>query len=213
MHKKLLLICLIFLLIGCKKIENDDNYITLINDCFNDNYITNKVSTGYKYYVPRGVKKVRDYDYNQVFLVDDSYMYLYVDIISYFYKREIKNVQTDDAYYYQPINYNENTGYIKIVQSEEIYYVTMLYHYSKIEVYTTKENLNKIVMLSSIILNSINYNDNVIEKVLDGDLGKFSEFTYEVEKPDGASNNFSQFLEEYVQKEEEVEKKEQLPDE
>ena len=50
----------------------------------------------------------------------------------------------------------------------------------------------------------------VIEKVLSGDLGQFSEFTYEIDKPDGASSNFSQFLEEYVQKEEDTE---QLPDE
>ena len=50
----------------------------------------------------------------------------------------------------------------------------------------------------------------MIEKVLEGDLGQFSEFTYEVKKPDGASSNFSQYLEEYVQKEDETE---QLPDE
>jgi hypothetical protein len=40
-------------------------------------------------------------------------------------------------------------------------------------------------------------------------LGQFSEFTYEVEKPESANSNFSQYLEEYVQKEE----TEQLPDE
>ena len=50
----------------------------------------------------------------------------------------------------------------------------------------------------------------VIEKILEGDLGQFSEFAYEVEKPEGASSNFSQYLEEYVQKEENFE---QLPDE
>ena len=45
-------------------------------------------------------------------------------------------------------------------------------------------------------------------------MGQFSEFTYEVDKPEGASHNFSQYLEEYVQKdEEEIENTEQLPDE
>ena len=62
------------------------------------------------------------------------------------------------------------------------------------------------------MLNSITYNDTVIEKVLEGNLGEFSEFTYEVKKPDGSSSNFSQYLEEYVQKEEQR-KKEKLPDE
>ena len=74
------------------------------------------------------------------------------------------------------------------------------------------KNLSKMVTLSSIILNSITYNDRVIEKVLEGNLGEFSEFTYEVKKPDGSSSNFSQYLEEYVQKEEQR-KKEELPDE
>ena len=69
-----------------------------------------------------------------------------------------------------------------------------------------------MVTLSSIILNSITYNDRVIEKILEGNLGEFSEVTYEIKKPDGASSNFSQYLEEYVQKEEQ-QKKEDLPDE
>ena len=42
-----------------------------------------------------------------------------------------------------------------------------------------------------------------IEKILDGDFGQFSEFTYEVDKPEGSSSNFSQYLEENVQKVEE----------
>ena len=62
-------------------------------------------------------------------------------------------------------------------------------------------------------MNSIDYNQNVIEKILEGDLGQFSEFTYEVDKPEGASSSFSQYLEEYVQKEEEEEPTEQLPSE
>ena len=52
----------------------------------------------------------------------------------------------------------------------------------------------------------------MIEKILEGDLGQFSEFTYEVDKPEGASSNFSQYLEEYVQKED-TEEMEKLPDE
>ncbi len=210
MQKRVLLLCTIFLLIGCKKVEENSSYIELVNDCLNDYSITNNVSIGYKYYVPKGVKKIHDYDYNQVFMVDDNYIYLYVDIVSYFYKRNLNTTQDEDVFYYQLIDYNGNNGYIEITQDEDDYFVQIVYHYSKIEVYTSKEKLNKIITLSSIILNSIDYNDTVIEKVLKGDLGEFSEFTYEVEKPDGASNNFSQYLEEYVQKEEE---EEQLPDE
>lgn len=211
MLKKILVICLCFLLLGCQKISNDNNYIGLVNNCLNDNHMTNDVSLGYQYYVPKGVKKVHDYDYNQVFLVDDTTMYLYVDIVSYFYQKELKNSSlNNDAYYYQPIQFNGKTGYIRITEEEQKYFVSIVYHYSKIEVYTTLQNLPKVVTLASIVLNSIDYNDAVIEKVLDGEIGQFSEFTYTVEKPEDASSNFSQFLEEYVQKEEETER---LPDE
>ena len=67
--------------------------------------------------------------------------------------------------------------------------------------------------MSSIILNSIEYNYIVIDKILEGELGQFSEFTYEVDKPEGASSNFSQILEEYVQKDDEEEISKGLPDE
>lgn len=210
MYKKLILICFLLLLCGCTKVSDNNNYIESVQACLNNHSITNTVSTGYKYYVPRGVRKVRDYDYNQVLLVDKSYMYLYVDIISYYYDKELTMENDNNSFYYQKIDYNGKSGYIKIDKKDEEYFLKIVYHYSKIEGYVDEENLTKVVMLSSIVLNSIQYNDTVIEKILEGDLGQFSEFTYEVDKPEGASSNYSQFLEEYVQKEEETE---QLPDE
>ena len=210
MRKKIIIIFLLFLLIGCKKINNNDKYISLVTNCLNDKGITNNVSLGYKYYVPKGVKKVKDFDYNQIFLIDDSKVYLYVDVISYFYDKEILLENNSDYFYYHDINYNNKQGYIKITKEKnKDYFVSIFYNYAKIEFYTEYENLNKMITLTSIILNSIEYNDTIIEKVLKGDLGEFSEFTYEVEKPADANSNFSQYLEEYVQKE----KEEQLPDE
>lgn len=209
MQKRIALVCMLFLLIGCKKVEDNDHYIELVNNCLNDKHMTNNVARGYQYYVPRGVKKIHDYDYNQTFLIDDCTVYLYVDIISYYYKKELQAQQNSEDNYYQFIQNGDKNGYIKIRKDGEQYFLSIVYHYSKIETYTTKKNLSKIITLSSIILNSIDYNDVVIEKVLSRDLGQFSEFTYEIDKPDGASSNFSQFLEEYVQKEEDTE---QLPD-
>lgn len=210
--KEILFICFIFLIAGCTKIDDSDNYIGLVSDCFTDKKITNDVSLGYKYYVPKGVEKVHDYDYNQEFLVDNTSIYLYVDIISYYYKKELQYDRTGNEYYYKKFNNKKKTGYIKIDEDNGKYLISIVYNYSKIEVYTSYDKLNKMIVLSSIILNSITYNDTVIEKVLDGNLGEFSEFTYEVDKPEGASSNFSQYLEEYVQKEDTSEKDE-LPDE
>lgn len=211
MHKRLMLICLLLLLSGCTRVQSSDNYIESVQNCLDDHPISNEVSSGYQYYIPKGVRKIRDYDYNQVFLVDNTYLYLYADIIGYFYDRKLATEKDKDDYYYQNFSNNGKNGYLRIVEEDDDkYYVCIFYHYSKIEGYVPKSKLTKIISLSSIILNSIEYHDAIIEKVLEGDLGKFSEFTYEVDKPDGASSNFSHFLEEYVQSEKETE---ELPDE
>lgn len=211
MHKKLVLICFLLLLVGCTRVNENDNYIESVQNCLNVQHNVNTVTLGYKYYIPKGITKLHDYDYNQVFLMDNCYMYLYVDIISYFYDKKLETSKKPEDYYYQEFNYKDKIGYIRIQkQNDNQYFLEIIYHYSKMEGYVQKDKLTKIITLSSIILNSIEYNDTVIEKVLEGDLGQFSEFTYEVDKPDGASSNFSQFLEEYVQKEEETE---ELPDE
>lgn len=213
MHKKLILIICLLLLSGCKQITDNNNYIDKVYNCLKKEKITNEVSLGYKYYIPKGVKKIKDFDYNQVFLVDDCYLYLYVDIISFYHNKELKISNNDTAYYYETFGFDGKKGYIQILESDEEYYLNIIYNYSKIEGYIPKAKINKVITLSSIILNSIEYNHTVIEKVLKGDLGQFSEFTYEVDKPEGASSNFSQILEEYVQKEDEEEIIEGLPDE
>jgi len=210
MHKKFLLVFCLLFLVGCKQVVDDDNYIDKVYSCLTEQSITNDVSLGYKYYIPKGVKKIKDYDYNQVFLVDDFNLYLYVDIISFFYKEELKRTTNEFENYYKAIDYNGKIGDILVAEEEDYYYLSIIYNYSRIESYVPKDKINKAIILSSIILNSIEYNDNVIEKVLEGDLGQFSEFTYEVNKPEGASSNFSQYLEEYVHKSDTTE---QLPDE
>lgn len=204
MKRKILIIFLLSLLLGCKKIENNnDNYIELVTNCLNDKGITNNVSLGYKYYVPKGVKKVKDFDNNQIFLIDGSKVYLYIDVISYFYNKEIKLVEKSvNDFYYHEIKYKDKIGYIKIIKVKEEYFVTIVYDYAKAQFYCDYGQLNKLITLTSIILNNIKYNDTIIEKVLEGELGQFSEFTYELEKPEDANSNFSQVLEEYVQNDE-----------
>lgn len=213
MRRRLLIIVLVMLLTGCTKIDESSNdYNQLIVGCLSKKTITNNVALGYKYYVPKGVKLIKNYDYNQVFLIDDEYLYLYVDITSYYYKNKLTYENSDGSYYYSKISYDDKKGYIKIINDDYGYFVKMVYNYSKIEVYTDYESLNKVISLGTIILNNIDYNNKVIKKVMNESLGSFSEVTYEVDKPDDASNNFSQYLEEYVQ-EEDNDSSGQLPDE
>ena len=69
--KKLIICLLMLLLVGCKRVYNNDKYIEYVYNCLDNNKskVINNVSLGYKYYVPRGVKKIHDYDYNQIFLI------------------------------------------------------------------------------------------------------------------------------------------------
>ena len=106
MKNKILIISLLFLLLGCKKVEvNNKNYIELVNNCLSNYKIANNVSLGYKYYVPKGVKKIKDFDYNQIFLIEDSRVYLYVDIISYFYDKKLISVNKDNVFYFQNLTF------------------------------------------------------------------------------------------------------------
>lgn len=211
MQKKFLLVSvLILVLTGCVRIDKtNDDYANLVVNCLNNNSFTNDVALGYKYYLPKGVKLIKNYDYNQKFLIGDVALYMYVDINGYYYKSKLKYGDSD-YFYYQKINYNGKMGYIQIIKDGSAYFTRIIYNYAKIEFYSDYDSLSKLITLSSIILNSIDYNKVVIEKILDESLGSFSEITYEIEKPDDASNNFSQYLEEYVQEESSEEK---LPDE
>ena len=211
MQKKILLVSILILILsGFEKIyKNSQNYISIINNCLNTKTISNDVALGYKYYLPKGVKLIKNYDYNQKFSVGQNDLYMYVDINSYYYKSKLKK-QTSDNYYYHKIKKGKKTGYISISKSNNLYFTKIVYNYAKMEFYSNSNDLNNLITLSTIILNSIDYNDIIIEKVLGENLGDYSEITYELKKPEDASNDFSQYLEEYVQ-EDKAEKK--LPDE
>lgn len=57
---------------------------------------------GYKYYLPIGVSKVYDKDYNQRLKIENLYLYLYVDIVSYYYRNSLNfNEEGTDCYYYK----------------------------------------------------------------------------------------------------------------
>jgi hypothetical protein len=99
MRKKLIFIFCLLLLSGCKQITEDTNYVAKVNNCLKEDIITNGVGLGYKFYVPKGVKKLKDYDYNQIFLIDETYLYLYVDIISYFNNIKVEYKENKDAEY------------------------------------------------------------------------------------------------------------------
>jgi len=198
MKKILLPLFIILLLTGCSKIDkNTKEYSDIVNSILiNDNHNVNTASVGYKYYIPIGVDLIYNSDLNKEFKIKDTKLVLYVDIVSYYYKNKL-NYEEDNKniYYYSKIN----DGYISIVKNEEYYYLKIIYNYAKVESYVKEEDLIDVIAYSTIILNSITYNDILISNFIEKGVSFGSEITYEIEKPEDSESNFSQYLQEYVQ--------------
>lgn len=205
MKKIFILVGLLLLCTGCMRIDNANNYNDIISMVVSNPKKANKTSIGYTYYLPLGVETVKDNDYNQKLKIDNIDMYLYVDIISYYYKNNLNfdEALSTNAFYYQKINTNNKTGYVKIEKVEDDnYFIKIVYNYAKIETYTSSSQINKILTNSMIILDSINYNDNLIKEIVENDNYGDKEKEYKIKKPEDAVSKFSEYLSEYVQDEE-----------
>ena len=205
MNKKglVLLVITILLLTGCTKIDNNmDNVLSAIMS--NEVNKVNTVSTGYQLYIPMGVMQLDDNEYNQKLKIRDTHVYLYVDTVSYYYKNSLNYAgEKDYNYFYKEILLNDKSGYIGINKlDEDNYFVKIVYNYAKIEFYANDTDLSFVTANSLIILNSIIYNDNLIKLELSDDYSSFGDIEYELDKPEGSENSFSQFLQEYVYEEE-----------
>lgn len=206
MKKKFLLIMVLLLCASCTRV-NDKNYDDIVmNVTRNNSNIYNTTSLGYKYYLPLGVSKVYDKDYNQKFKVNDTYMYLYVDIVSYYYKNNLNLSDSDinNCYYYSPIKSDDNKiGYVKITKEDnDKYFIKIVYNYAKIESYVNDYEISDILSYSMIILDSISYNDKLVENILLEEYYSSSSKEYKIKKPENAESKFSEYLSEYVADEE-----------
>ena len=198
MKKKFLLIMVLLLCASCTRV-NDKNYDDIVmNVTRNNSNIYNTTSLGYKYYLPLGVSKVYDKDYNQKFKVNDTYMYLYVDIVSYYYKNNLNLSDSDinNCYYYSPIKSDDNkTGYVKITKEDDNkYFIKIVYNYAKIESYVNDYEISNILSYSMIILDSISYNDKLVENILLEEYYSSSSKEYKIKKPENTESKFSEYL-------------------
>ena len=198
MKKIIIPLLMIIALTGCSKINNKTtNYVDVINDIISyDNKKVNTSSYGYNYYLPIGVNVVYDGKLNKEFKVKDNKLMLYVDVVSYFYKNSL-NYEFDNTnnYYYSKLN----NGYILINEEDNTYYLKIIYNYAKIESYVKKEDLVDVISYSTIILNSISYNDNLISNIIEKGENYNNEITYEIDKPNNSESKFREYLQEYVQ--------------
>lgn len=195
--KKLIILLLIFLT-GCSVVRIDtksiDNILSVVLS--KNNTLYNQVGQGYKYYIPRGVSYIETNGLNNTLYCKGNYYYLYVDVVSYYFKSNIEYVENEDVYYSKKIDNKNGKGYLEINEKDGMYYIEFLYNYSKIEAIVSKENLNDTILNASYILSTIKYNSNTIELMLNDDYftnraGKYDEYSSKEE-----SNKFQLIIDE-----------------
>ena len=194
MKKIALLFSIALFLTGCS-IERIDtsNKDELVSYMTNIDYkLYNRYSIGYKYYLPKSVSVISYSDYNEQLLSNGDVYYLYIDVISYYYKNPLEIEQSDNDIYYKEIDNDGKSGYVKVVDyDDDRYYVTYQYNYAKIESIINKNKLDETLVNMGYILTSIKYNDSIIENLLKNSVDISNEETFKIDKP---NNNESTFL-------------------
>ena len=169
--KKYLILLLTLMLTGCSVVRINTNKLDTIVDVVlsKNNTLYNKDGQGYKYYIPNGVTHIDTDDLSHTLYYKGEYLYLYVDIVSYYYKKEIKYKKNNYAYFSKKINNNDKLGYVEVIKKDDLYYVNFYYNYARIEALVSKDNLSNTILNASYILSTIKYNKGLIRTMLDED--------------------------------------------
>ena len=182
MKKIILLGLMTLILTGCTIVRIDttsiDNIVSVVLS--KENTLYNRVGRGYKYYVPRGVTYIDSSGTNDKLYSNGVYYYLYLDEISYYYKKSINFKEDSTKYYSKKIKNNDNIGYLEITKQDDLYLIEFVYNYARIEALVPKKDINDTVLNCSHILSTIKYNSNIIKLSLEEDFLKNKEEKYDV---------------------------------
>lgn len=193
----LLIVVLSICATGCTAVRIDtssiDNIVNVVLS--KDNILYNHIGKGYKYYIPRGVTYIDTIEFNDKLYSDGDYYYLYIDAISYYYKKEVNHQKSSDSYYYKEINVDNKKGYIEIKKVDDKYLIEFMYNYSRIESLVDEEKINNVILNSSYILSTVKFNNNVIRIMLDEDYFKYKEEKFELFENDEPKENFLEYSE------------------
>ena len=210
MLKKIILLFGLLLVSGCTNIRIDAlNVSSAINSVLSqDNKLYNTYEVGYKFYKPRNFNLLKSTDNNYVYTNNGKNYYLYVDILAYYNKVNNEYNLQENAYFTQEFNYNDKYGFINIIEKDSYFYIKIMYNYAIIEVKVKEKDIIESVIYSSILLSSIEYNDNVIAHLVQNNLIGTDEKNFELKGPDEKEETYLDYLEDY----DEYENSNEIPD-
>ena len=190
---------LMLLLVGCTVVKIDsDEYIETINSVIEEGTEkSNTFALGFKYYLPMGTTIKNVTNFNQTIYTKDSNYYLYVDVSGYYHKIGNTYKRNKEAYFSEFIDINNLSGYLEINQYNEKYFIEMVIENSKVEAFVEEENLIKSIIDITYILNSITFNDSIIETII-GDNQFMKELeVFNIFEQKATDSKFMLFIEEY----------------
>lgn len=199
MKKIIFLFTLLVLFTGCsiKNINSYDINGIIEKSLASKTNVTNMVFSGYKYYLPRGIKIIDSEEYNAKLLSNGNYYYLYVDVISYYHKVEL-DYSCDDSLYFSKISYNGKDGYIEIKEeTDDTYFLKIVYNYAKVEAYVDSNFLKDAIYDSIRILSSVDYNDKILSTLIGENVLNYQEEEFSLFGSKREEGTFLDYIEEY----------------
>jgi len=179
--KKILLILLLILgLSGCVNLKNLD-YDDIVNGISSKPKNANTFKSGYQFYVPRGLHVESSGTNYTILSGNDVNYYLYVDLVSYNESKDFVFEHSTNSLYSKYIKFEDKKGYVEInLWENNQYLIEIMYNYAKIEVMVEESLTNKALANAVNILNSVKYNDLIIENLLADDNLTYTEEIFDL---------------------------------
>lgn len=199
MKRLVVMLSLLTLITGCSLITiEEQSYEQIVDSILGNNSSLKNVSLeGYSYYLPKGVMLKKSNDYNSILYYNHKKMYLYVDAVSYYHKVESEYEEDSSNYVSIEINKDNKYGYLEITKLEDYYFVEFMYNYAKIEANVSEEDLKKTITIMAYVLNSVKYNDNVLNTKIGENALDYNEETFNIFKPKREDGTFLEYDELY----------------
>ena len=192
----ILMLIVIICLSGCTNIY-DLGYDDIVNKLSEKAKPANTYRKGYQLYIPKGLS-IEDAGNNYVVVAsNDTKYYLYIDLVSYNAEKKIHYKTKTDCLYSKKINYEDKVGYVEIkLWENNQYLIEIMYNYAKIEVMVNEDMINKALVNSINILNSVRYNDIIIENLLNDDNLTYTEEIFDIFEDNQDNSDILDYVEE-----------------